>query len=436
MSTLQNTSYQIQSSPHHTGYRFRDHGSPTFYTGLPYSNFPDNWNLRPSPERDNVVSPDTIVLRDLIEPKKLVDAFQILKKEKGQGAGIDKLSYHHYSPSECWEMARQLSDRINQRRYRPARTRLVRIPKPDGGQRELELQCIPDRLVAYLLQKVLMPFFNERLPALTQSVHALYAKLELYIENRNHYSIVTDDIENCFPSAPIAPTIECHRQIINNPDLLWLIETVIRGHAGQNQETGLCQGSPYSPAALELLLHNHLDSRFQTEYRGSRNLYRYVDNLLIVCNNEHDCRQAVQFAEASLTELGFRLKHNEGPPMDLRYNTERTILGFIPCWQDGKLNFTIPEDAYGKLEISLNKATLSRYPLKYAVAAAEGWISAYGPALVNQAVQDVVVERVNGICRSGGFLEIKPSSLLQTVSNAHQKWQELRRSVRTPTDNQ
>ncbi|QGQ22045.1 hypothetical protein F1728_04760 [Gimesia benthica] len=307
------------------------------------------------------------------------------------------------------------------------------MPKPDGGLRELELQCIPDRLIAFRLHRVLMPFFNQSLPGPTRSNWALYAELEQQIETRNQYCIVTDDIANCFPWAPIEPTLECHRQIINNPDLLWLIETVIRGHKGQNRTTGLCQGSRYSPAALEFLLHNHLDTLLSAEYRGSRTLYRYVDNLLIVCNNEHDCRQAIQSAEEHLSERGFQLKHNEGPPEDIRDNTRRKILGVIPRWQNGKLHFTIPEDAFQKLETSLNAATLSSHPLSRVQNVTKDWLSAYGPALVAQTVRDVVNKVIN-LCRNSGFVEITHRNLSQTAAEAYQRWQELRSTVRTSPD--
>ena len=414
-------------------YQFREHGIPTRITGVPYPNYSSNRISEDPTDNEPIIAPDEIRLNTLVHPKELYLAFHKLKKEKGLGVGRDRLSYRDYSESECRSMIRELSSAIKNRTYRPSRTRQVTIPKPDGGQRELELQCIPDRLIAYLLQNVFRPFFNSILPGLTQTVPILFARWEQVIETEGKYIFDEQDIQNCFPSAPIDPTLECHRHIINNEEILWLIETVIRGYEGQNRTTGLCQGSPYSPVALELLLHNHLDSRFTTEYRGSRDLLRYVDNLLIVSNNELDCRQATQFMEDCLSEIELILKHNENHPMDIRENTERVILGMIPRWQDRKLHLTIPENAFLHLETGLNEATISRYPTQHATAVAKGWISAYGPALVNQAVREVV-DRVYNTCRHTGFL-LNRRKLSTTARRAHQKWQEIRRQVRTPSGN-
>ena len=229
-------------------------------------------------------NPEHFDLEQFALPDRLASVFRILQATGGDGAGEDRITYSDFSGPELFEALRHVSHSIRTHQYVPHPTRAALIPKDREHTkfRELQLHRVIDRVIAKALQLALDGFFRGLLPRLGKDVHDVYAEMQWSIRGNIGHFLTVDDIENCFPNAPIDVVMDCHRRHISQPDLLWLIETIVRGHEGPEHTTGLYQGSPYSPVAMEFLLHTHLDTRFGTEYRGFPLLLRYVDNINIL----------------------------------------------------------------------------------------------------------------------------------------------------------
>ena len=369
-------------------------------------------------------SPDQFEIRKFACPERLHSVFRILEAEGGHGAGEDGLSYSDFSPREVYAALRKVSARLQDGSYCPHPTRLVKILKANGSYRKLRLLRIMDRVVAKALQLALDEYWRTQLPGIARDPWTVWAQMDRAIREHRAYVSAPDDIENCFPNAPLDEVIRCHRQHISQPDLLWLIETFIRGHEGPGHLIGLDQGSPYSSIAMELLLHNHLDTRLEAECQGSP-LLRYVDNLTFICDSEYEGNHVLQVADEILASLGFRLKCEERPPMDIRdgdYN--RKVLGLIPRWRDGQLMFSIPESTFDDLQIRLLKALEAPRPAQSAWKAAKGSVESLGPALVKR-VTPTVVDQVISTARDCGFTELQRKELLEIAHKARKRWLEL-----------
>ncbi len=326
-------------------------------------------------------NPDHFDLEQFASPERLASVFRILKANGGDGAGEDRITYSDFSGPELFEALRHVSHSIRTHQYVPHPTRSALIPKDRERTkfRELQLHRVVDRVIDKALQLSLDGFFRDLLPRLGKDVHDVYAEMQWSARRNNGRYLTVDDIENCFPNAPIAAVLECHRQHISQPDLLWLIETIVRGHEGPEHTTGLYQGSPYSPIAMELLLHIHLDTRFGTEFRGFPLLLRYVDNINILSTSESEGRQAIEFCRNVLLDLGFTLK-GERPPMDrpIDLNTEhpdRKVLGLNPCWKNGQLTLTAPVSALEDLRYGLSEALTTLAPKATALSVIQGWVN-------------------------------------------------------------
>ncbi len=372
-------------------------------------------------------NPENFDLEKFASPERLASVFRILKATGGDGAGEDRITYSDFSGPELFEALRHVSRSIRALQYVPHPTRSALIPK-DREQtkfRELQLHRVVDRVIAKALQLALDEYFRATLPRLGKDVHDLYAEMQ-WSARRNHGHFLTvDDVEDCFPSAPIDAVMECHREHISQPDLLWLIETIVRGHDGPEHTTGLYQGSPYSPVAMELLLHTHLDTRFGTEFRGFPLLLRYVDNINILSGNESEGRQAIEFCRDVLSDLGFRLK-GEKPPMDrpVDLTTEhprRKVLGLNPCWKNGQLSLTVPEAALDDLKYGVSEALTTPNPKATAHSVTRGWLNALGPCLTS-AVRPGIVNQVITTARECGFTELDRRTLQQVSHDAHTRW--------------
>lgn len=364
--------------------------------------------------------PDQFCLGEFACPERLHSVFRILEAEGGHAPGKDGLTYEDFSRPEVFAALRRVCAAIREHRYCPHPTLLVEIPKDENRVRKLRLLRIIDRVVAKSLQIAPNEYWCSQLPGISLNSWMIWAKMQRVMRERKAYVLATDDIHECFPHAPLNEVMQCHCRHITQPDLLWLIETVIRGHKGPGNTIGLDQGSPYSPVAMELLLHTHLDLRLKALYRGIP-LYRYVDNLTFICNSEHEGNQILQAAEEILAELDFSLKCEERPPMDIRdANFDRKVLGLIPRWQNGQLTFSIPESAYDDLQTSFIETLESPNPAETARKVAIGKIESLGPALVNR-VAPTVIDRVISIARNCGFTELR-KNLSETALKARNQW--------------
>lgn len=425
----------VDDALNRSGYRFSLHGTSTVrhrrrrnsqsQAGRGQSDRASRSRAIPPYVTENVNDFD---LTAFATPERLYSVFQILRAEGGPGAGTDEITYADFDNSEIYEALRHVSRKLANHEYRPHETRPVRLPKGDGRYRELHLHRILDRVIAKALQVSLDRHWRVRLPRLGKDVFDLFATIHRLMRQSDARFLLVSDIRECFPSAPIDAVLECHRRHISNMNLLWLIETIVRGHDGPEHTIGLYQGSPYSPVAMELLLHTYLDIRFGTGHRELPFLLRYVDNLNIVCRNEREGREALRFCERVLYDLGLNLKP-EGPPMnspmDLRSeHPNRKVLGLNPFWRNEQLHFTIPETAYNDLREGFAKSIVQSNPVKAALAVATGWLNAMGPALTN-AVTPTIVNRVISISRECGFNELRSNTLQETCHQAHNRWQVL-----------
>ncbi len=372
-----------------------------------------------------VTTPVEFSLGVFARPENLASAFSELRANGGHAPGEDGLSFHDFSPGELYEALREVSRAIRNGNYKPFPTREVRIPKGDGRFRELRLLRIMDRVVAKALQLALAPYWGRTLPGIRRGIWDIYISLEWTIRCHQRFVLGQDDIRDAFPSARIADVLHYHHQHITQPELLRLIEAVVRGHEGPAHTVGLDQGTPTSPTDMELLLHHCLDLRLEAVDPGHPPLHRYVDNLLYQCRDAQESERVRSLLGETLLPHGLTLKPGD-EPVDVRDRSAgRTVLGLIPCWGRNRLQFSVPETGYAKLNIGLLKALDQPNPARASKDVAMGWLRAVGPALSNGSRQ-VVVSRVRELLLSQGTREASQGELAEVASASWCRWLEKR----------
>lgn len=354
----------------------------------------------------------------------LMRAYQNLKAHGGQGAGADDVCFSDLSGSEVFRILDVVSCAIRAREYRPAETRCVEIPKADGGTRRLQLQTIIDRTVSKSLQQALAPIAKQRLPRMNQSVTQLYKELHDIVSCTGHFTVVPDDIRQCFDNVSVEAVVDVFREEFSNPDLLWIIETVIRGSEGPERRVGIDQGSPFSPMAMEWLLHSRLDIPFN-QRMPNQTLLRYVDNLLVVCSDAQHGSEALAVCEELLGTLGMELKHAPGDnPFDLREpSPDRMILGFNPTWTN-QLQLGIPNGVFNGLREKLSEAARASAPCKQAKSVINGFLSQYGPAMTVPE-RGTIVSQLSEVLIECEHLEYPFERLGDLAEKAHEEWTRL-----------
>ncbi|HRA87312.1 MAG TPA: reverse transcriptase domain-containing protein, partial [Planctomycetaceae bacterium] len=372
---------------------------------------------RPRREREpyQATDPERFDLSKFADSDNIYVAFQELVNAGGHGAGIDGFRPEHFSDTELSPILRQVSMSLTGRSYQAYPTRRVEIPKSATKVRTLALQRFTDRAVAKALTNCLTPFWE---PVINRrSVGQIYAQLDREIRRRQIYVLAIDDIKDCFPNAPRSEVLFWHRHYIGHEVLLDLIERIILGHDGQGQLTGLDQGSPSSPVAIDVLLYHILDIVLGARSRNTPQ-FRYVDNLTYLCRDVHEAANVLSIARELVERSGFRLKGTDGEPQDLRDpGYDRIVLGLIPRWQNGRLSFSIPQKAFDILAEGLRYANEAERPSDNALRRCQGWLHSLGPALTN-AVTAEVVNRVVDMARLEGFRNVTRRDMFKKAERA------------------
>lgn len=100
----------------------------------------------------------TALLRAALTTENLRQAFKRVRANKG-AAGVDGLDINQTSRhlATAWPGIRE---QLLSGTYRPSPVRRVTIPKADGGERELGIPTVTDRLIQQALLQVLQPILD------------------------------------------------------------------------------------------------------------------------------------------------------------------------------------------------------------------------------------------------------------------------------------
>lgn len=366
-----------------------------------------------------VDDPSQFSIQNFAKADNLNWAYTQLIQEGGPAAGLDGIRPADLSIKERWGLLRMISQALISGTYRPHPSRVVKIPRRDGRVRLLQLMRVTDRCVAKALLNCLTDFWSRQ--RISMSVWQVYRALSREIRRRGVYYLAIDDIRDCFPSAPLDEVIRCQRHFVHSEPLLQLIARVIRYQDGAGQ-TGLEQGSPYSPVAMDALLHHYLDRVMMTREQGRGILLRYVDNLTFICRNAGEGLRLVEAAKECLNPLNLKLKGQQSCHGDLRdQHIQTPLLGLIPRWENDRLTFKIPESAYNDLETRLQMSSASISPLRDAESCCKGWIEARSPALTNRVAQSTS-HRISQLAVKYGFRSLTRSTLNTWCHLARRRW--------------
>jgi retron-type reverse transcriptase len=108
--------------------------------------------------RQDTESTGSGLLQAVLTRENLRQAWKRVKANKG-AAGVDGLDIEQTGRHlvTAWPTIR---DQVLRGTYRPSPVRRVTIPKPDGGERELGIPTVTDRLIQQALLQVLQPLLD------------------------------------------------------------------------------------------------------------------------------------------------------------------------------------------------------------------------------------------------------------------------------------
>ncbi|HEX2646500.1 MAG TPA: group II intron reverse transcriptase/maturase, partial [Candidatus Dormibacteraeota bacterium] len=275
------------------------------------------------------------LMEAICDPDNIEAALRAVVRNKG-APGIDGITVKQL-PGVLNARWPEIEEQLLQGRYQPQPVRRVKIPKPDGGTRNLGIPTVIDRVIQQAVLQRLQPrwdpTFSEHSYGFRpgRSAHQAVTQAQAYVIEG--YRFVVDlDLAKFFDRvnhdrlmAAVAARVADRRvlRLIRG----YLTAGALDGGLFEESREGTPQGGPLSPLLSNLVL-DELDH--ELERRGHR-FVRYADDCNVYVRSEKAGRRVM----ASLTHfIEGRLK--------LQINTEKSAVA--RPWQRSFLGFTVRDD--------------------------------------------------------------------------------------------
>jgi RNA-directed DNA polymerase len=224
----------------------------------------------------------TALLQAALATENLRQAFKRVRANKG-AAGVDGLDINQTSRqlTITWPGIRE---QLLSGMYRPSPVRRVTIPKPDGGERELGIPTVTDRLIQQallqVLQPILDPTFSEHSYGFRPGRRAQDAVLAAQSFVQSGLRVVVDvDLSKFFDRVSHDILIDRLQKRIEDAGVIRLIRAYLNSGimdhgVVRSRDEGTPQGGPLSPLLANVML-DEVDK--ELERRGHR-FARYADD--------------------------------------------------------------------------------------------------------------------------------------------------------------
>src|SRR5690606_15854361 len=252
------------------------------------------------------------LLERVLSRANLQAAFRRVRKTKGS-PGIDGISVGELGPHlvTTWP---QYKEALLSGRYRPSPVKRQLIPKPGGGQRELGIPTVLDRLIQQALLQVLQPIFDPGFSAHSygfrpgRRAHDAVLAAQRFVQNGRRI-VVDVDVEKFFDRVNHDILMDRVARKVDDKRVLRLIRHYLEagimadGVVMERQE-GTPQGGPLSPLLANILL-DEVDQ--ELERRGHQ-FARYADDLNVYVSSKRAGERVMRLLQRLFSCL--RLKIN------------------------------------------------------------------------------------------------------------------------------
>lgn len=284
----------------------------------------------PEPANDDSAHPPwKRLMEEVVAPENIARAMKRVIANRGS-PGIDGMSANEL-PEHWRRNEKRLREHLLAGTYEPSPVRRVTIPKSGGGERELGIPTVTDRLVQQSILQVLGPRYDAGFSPHSHgfrpkhSAHGAVLEAQSYIQEGYDW-VVDVDLERFFDRVNHDVLMGRLAKKIEDKRMLKILRGFLNAGVMLNgvvidQDEGTPQGGPLSPLLANVLL-DEIDKLLES--RGHR-FVRYADDCNIYVRSQRAGERVMATMQRELAKL--RLRINEAKSaVDRPWN--RQFLGF------------------------------------------------------------------------------------------------------------
>ncbi len=270
-----------------------------------------------------------LLMDEVLSRPNLMRALKRVRRNRGS-PGIDGMTVDSLGDwlKENWRCVRE---QLLAGAYQPMPVRRVSIPKRDGGERELGIPTVLDRLIQQALLQVLQPRFDPTFSEHShgfrpkRGAHGAIGEARRYIQEGKKW-VVDVDLEKFFDRVNHDVLMGRLAKRIEEPLVLGLIRRYLNAGVMANgvvveRHEGTPQGGPLSPLLANVLL-DEVDK--ELEKRGHA-FVRYADDLRVFVGSKRAGERVMRSLVGLFGRLRLRVNKSKSA-VDRAWN--RTFLGF------------------------------------------------------------------------------------------------------------
>lgn len=332
-----------------------------------------------------------------INEETLREAFHALDGTKAEG--IDGISKKQYGKN-LEENLRDLARRIQAGTYRPQDKREVLIPKSDGRKRPIAIACVEDKLVDWVISKILTTIYEPMFIRNSfgfrpnKSAHEAIRAVYMAVKDNNRPYVVEIDFASFFNTIPHKGIMKSLSKRISENRLKGLIGRFLKGgileQSGEitSPTVGTPQGGIMSPILANIYLNEAIDQWFVENYASYNNqIVRYADDAVFIFKKESEADAFLEDLQKRVKQFGLTLNMDKTRKIDFRRseNNDFSFLGFTFYWGERKKFRTRP------LKMKTRKESLHKKMQEF-----DAWVKANRSAMRLSALWEKAKEKLRG----------------------------------------
>ena len=316
-------------------------------------------------------------------------------KSNGGSSGIDGMSIKSYGE---WLKGNYetLQTTLLNGSYVPQVVKGVKIPKSQGGYRQLGIPTVQDRVVQQAINQVLQVYYDPKFSEQSygfrpkRSTHQALASAQGIVKS-GKTKVVDIDLSKFFDEVNHQRLMWLLGTRIGDKRLLKLIQKILKtgileGGVESQRIKGTPQGSPLSP----LLSNIVLDELDQELTRRGLSFVRYADDVKIFTSSWQSANR-IMVSVSDFIERRMHLKVNR-EKSGVRRSYEVTFLGYSLLY-GGKLGLSKTSEQRLKEKIKQitrrNRGISFVEMLKELQLVLQGWLQYYRYAMMKQKLQKI-----------------------------------------------